>query len=803
MLLGNGRPVHLRPITPADGEALRDFHHSLSDQTVYFRFFSAKPELTDRDVHYFTEVDYDSRVAIVALDSEGIVGVGRYDALGDGRAEVAFVVRDDLQGRGLGSVLLEHLAAAARERGVERFIAEVLPENHRMIATFREAGFEVRQRREEDVLAVAFDIEPTAASVAVMEAREHRAEARSVHRLLHPHRVAVVGASRRPGGLGHELLRHIVAGGYTGELVAVHPEVDEIAGVRCVRALSDVDGVIDLAVVVVPSERVPDVIDDAGAAGVLGLVVVSGGFGDSGPDGAALQGELVAAVRRTGMRLVGPNALGLVNTEPDVSLNASLVPAMPPRGRIGFFSQSGALGGPILERFRRHGLGVSTFVSAGNRADISGNDLLQYWEEDAGTDTVLLYLETIGNARKFARILARLSPRKPVVMVRAGGAGQRHPLGHEVISTRLSQRAVDQILGDCGLIIVDSIDEMLDVARIAGRQPLPRTSGVAIVSNSDALAVMAVNAMAGTPMTVVGDPVTFARQESPEAYEEAIRAARADARVGSVLAIYVPPIEHPSGVEIRATLRRCATASGPGGEGVPVVAVMLDRPAGDVSGDVLGDVPAFLDVEDALAALGPVVRYAHWRRATEREAAESAEALAASDGLAADGAGMAADDGHAPGEYAGAAAAEMLRTAGVRIRLAPDDSPRLGLRVRLIEDPLCGPVLVVGVDDPVAETLDDRSYRLAPVTTVGAARMIRGLASLRVLGIDPATDDLGALAECLARVSTLADRDPAIATADLRHVGRDVESDTHLSISAASVTVAGAAVTAEPSARRL
>ncbi len=221
------------------------------------------------------------RVALVAVDRAGIVGVGRFDALGDGSAEVAFVIRDDLQGLGLGSVLLEHLAAAARERGVRRFVAEVLPDNVRMIATFREAGYEVRQRREDDVLAVSFDIEPTASSRAVMEAREHRAEARSVHRLLHPARVAVVGASRSPGGLGHELLRHIVAGGYRGDLVAVHPEVDEIAR-RSLRASprrrrgDHRPGDRGRR----PAERVAGVIEDAARAGVHGLVVVSGGFGD-------------------------------------------------------------------------------------------------------------------------------------------------------------------------------------------------------------------------------------------------------------------------------------------------------------------------------------------------------------------------------------------------------------------------------------------------------------------------------------------------------------------------------------------
>jgi acyl-CoA synthetase (NDP forming)/ribosomal protein S18 acetylase RimI-like enzyme len=788
VLLRNGRPIHLRPIRPADGEALRVFHSALSDRTVYFRFFSAKPELTDRDVTYFTEVDHVTRVALVALDRGAIVGVGRFDALGDGQAEVAFVIRDDIQGLGLGSVLLEHLTAAARERGVRRFVAEVLPENHRMIATFREAGYEVRQRREDDVLAVSFDIEPTAGSRAVMEAREHRAEARSVHRLLHPGRIAVVGASRAPGGLGHELLRHIVEGGYRGDLVAVHPEVDEILGVRCVRALGDVGGTIDLVVVVVPAQRVAAVIEDAARAGVHGLVVVSGGFGDVGGDGPALQAALVALVHRTGMRLVGPNALGLVNTADDIRLNASLVDEMPPAGRVGFFSQSGALGGSILDRFRRRGLGLSTFVSAGNRADISGNDLLQYWEEDEATDLVMLHLETIGNARKFARIVHRLSAKKPVAMVRTGGAGQRHPLGHAVSSTMLSQRAVDGILGDCGLIVVEGIDQLIDVARIAGSQPLPTSSHVAVIGNSDALAVMAVNACERTVLTVAGEPVTFARQESSAAYEAAIRAALDDPDVGCVLVIYVPPIEDRSDRDIRETLRRCASGgvTEPGAK--PIIAVMVAATGGQSPSDV----PAFRDVEEALQALSAVARHADWRRGPTAVPADVSHL---------------SDAGVGPvprGSYSGAGASRLLESLGPVISQG-GRNPRLGCRVRLFEDPLYGPIIAVGVDDPVAEALDDRAYRLAPVSAEGAQRMLSELASLDVVLREVADADryLADLSRCISDVSALSVHHPEVIEVDARRLVLPIVASGELTSEDISVTVSEPPLNREPNARRM
>lgn len=790
VLLRDGHPVHLRPITPDDADALRRFHTSLSGRTVYFRFFSAKPELTDKDVHYFTEIDYRDRVALIALDAGTMIGVGRFDAIGDGTAEVAFVIRDDVQGNGLGSVLLEHLVAVARELGITRFIAEVLPDNVRMLATFREAGFEVHQRREEDVLAVSFDIEPTASSVAVMEAREHRAEARSVHRLLHPSRIAVVGASRTPGGLGHALLRNLVDGGYTGDLVAVHPEVDSIAGVRCVRSLVDVGETIDLAVVVVRAPKVAAVIEDAEKAGVHGLVVVSGGFGDSGADGLAMQAELVALVHRTGMRLVGPNALGLINTDPAVRMNASLVAQMPPAGRVGFFSQSGAMGGSILERFRRRGIGLSTFVSAGNRADISGNDLLQYWEEDPATDLVMLYLETIGNARKFARIVNRLSSQKPVVMVRTGGAGQRHPLGHAVGSTELTQRAVDQILGDCGLIVVESIDQLIGVARVASSQPLPTSTGLAIVGNSDALAVMALNACEGKVLRPVGEPVTFARQESPEAYEKAIGTALADPRVGAVLAIYVPPIEASTDEAIREMLRHCARRDRPEALAKPVVAVMVGL-EGEQPPE---DVPAFRDVEDALHALSAVARYARWRRSPAR-AGELALPARPRVSLV-------------PGSQTGALAKAALASMGVDVRIGANaNAGRPGLRVRLTDDSLFGPVIVVGLDDAVAEALDDRSCRLAPVTTAGAEVMLGELAGLDVVTGEPGTqrrdEVIAAMARLVSSVSAVATLHGEVTDIDLRQVGAVAGMAGGLAARDISITVAPKAVVPEPAARRM
>jgi succinyl-CoA synthetase alpha subunit/GNAT superfamily N-acetyltransferase len=781
VLLRDGHPIHLRPITPDDGDALRAFHAGLSARTVYFRFFSAKPELTDADVEYFTHVDHHSRVALVALDRDDIIGVGRFDALGDGRAEVAFLIRDDMQGLGLGSVLLEHLAAAARERGVTRFIAEVLPANSRMLSTFRAAGYALTQQREEDVIAVGFDIEPTAESLAVMSAREHRAEARSMARMLRPQSVAVVGASRTGTGLGSLVLRHLVEAGFRGQLVAVHREASTLEGVPCVRSLADLEGAIDLVVVVIPASEVPPLLADAAAGEVHGLVVVSS---------VDLQRELVATVTGAGMRLVGPNALGVINTDPEVLLNASLVPAMPIRGRVGFFCQSGALGSSILERFAGRGLGVSSFVSAGNRADVSGNDLLQYWEEDPSTDLVLLHLETIGNARKFARIVHRLARTKPVIMVRSGGAEQAHPLGHAVARTELSQRAVDQILADCGLTVVDGVDRMIDAARVAVGGSLPVNDTVAVIGNSDALAVLAVNATARHGLTPSGSPVTFARRVSADAYREALRAAVHDPDVGAVVAVYVPPVEGSADGDVRAALRSCTDCGGD--RHAPVVTVMAQQPA---AGDV-GDIPVFVDVESAVQAIADARSMARWREADIlRGARETTEIEWPEPDLP-------------PGPVVLDGAAGIRLVAQV-VRRAPaldlDSSGIAGCEIRLVDDPLFGMVLAIGVDDPIAAVLDDRAHRLAPVSTAGALDMLASLGAVSVLtrGMSDPDAVLAVLAETISDISHLHLRAPGVTGAVLRHVNVRRDAGDDLTLGEISVTVSEDAAIAEPAARRL
>lgn len=444
VVLRDGGTARIRPITIDDADRLVSFYEQVSAESKYYRFFAPYPRLSAKDVHRFTHHDFVDRVGLAATVGGEFIATVRYDRINaDGlpasapadEAEVAFLVQDAHQGRGVASALLEHIAAVARERGIRRFAAEVLPANTKMIKVFTDAGYQQKRHFEDGVVRLEFDLEPTDRSLAVQRAREQRAEARSVQRLLAPGSVVVIGAGRTPGGVGRSVLTNLRDAGFTGRLYAVNKalhekELDGVPAHRCVR---DIDEPVDLAVVAVPAPLVPEVVAECGEHGVQGLVVVSAGYAESGPEGRERQSELVRQARTYGMRIIGPNAFGVINTSPEVRLNASLAPQMPRPGRIGLFAQSGAIGIALLSRLHRRGggvtgvTGVSTFVSSGNRADVSGNDVLQYWYDDPDTDVALMYLESIGNPRKFTRLARRTAAAKPLVVVQGRGTAERLP----------------------------------------------------------------------------------------------------------------------------------------------------------------------------------------------------------------------------------------------------------------------------------------------------------------------------------------------------------------------------------------
>jgi acyl-CoA synthetase (NDP forming)/RimJ/RimL family protein N-acetyltransferase len=840
VVLRDGGAAHLRPITADDGEELVRFYARVSEQSKYYRFFAPYPKLSNRDVERFTHVDYQKRVAFVVTIGASIIAVGRYDAVSEGEAEVAFLVEDDQQGRGLGQLLLEHLAQAGREMGIHRFVADVLPENVRMIQVFRDQGYQVERSVADGVMRLVFPIDPTETAIGVMQSREHRAEAASIERFFNARSVAVVGASRRQDTIGQGMIRNLVLGDFAGAVYAVNPQAEAVSGLPAYKTVQDIPGEVDLAVIAVPAESVPEVVLDCAAKGVHGLVVISSGFAEIGEEGRRRQRRLVGLARSYGLRLVGPNCLGVINTSSRVRLNASLSPIIPPRGRVGFFCQSGALGLAILENVDRRGLGLSTFVSAGNRADVSGNDLLQYWEEDDATEVVLLYLESIGNPRKFSRIARRVGRRKPIVAVKSGRSTQGVPVGHAVRKTTAPQSAVDAMFRQAGVIQVDTLDEMFDVAQLLAHQPLPRGPRVAVVGNSDALALLVADAATAAGLKVA-DPVALGAAAGGDDFERALDAAIDNPDVDAIVAVYIPPV-NTSGEDVANVLAAVGEQSDKpivstflGSEGVPE---LLRVP--DVEGAAgRGSVPSYSAPESAVRALARVVSYAAWAGRDQGEIAhyEDVDRDTASTIVRAalsrtpDGGWLDDEDVHrllrlygidlwdwfrAPTLDAAIAAGDelgwnvVLKATADTVRARPDMThvwrnisdaddmreawaamtdyigpaeramfvvqkmapPGVPMSIRTVEDPLFGPVLSFALAGAASDLLDDRSYRIPPVTDVDAAEMIRELKSAPLLfgyrGGPRA--DLDAVEDLLQRVAALKDDLPEVAEINLEPV---------------------------------
>lgn len=515
VVLRDGAAAHLRPVSPDDADRMARLHASQSDSSIYLRYFTFKSTLTEKELKRFTQVDHVDRVSLVVLLDEEIIGVGGYDRLDDDReAEVSFNISDAHQGRGIGSILLEHLAAAGREHGLEEFSAEVLPGNRKMLAVFSEAGYEVQRRFEDGVALLSFSIDPTDRSRAVMESREHRAEARSVGELLAPEHVAVIGASREYGSVGYHLLHNIVEGRFTGAVHSVNPDAMEIGGSLAHASVEDIKHQVDLAVVCVPADRLAEVVADCGRSGVKGLLLITDGVptghqaeGDEVKD-VLDQRELVRLARRWGMRLIGPASVGLINTDADISLNASLSPTLPIPGRVALFSQSASIGVSLYAQAHRRQLGLSAAISAGNRADLSGNDAMQYFEDHEPTGAVGIYLESFGNPRKFSRIARRLSLTKPVVVATGDLTGHQLPPGHEVRTSRAPRGAVDAMLDNSGVIKVGNHDSLMDVLQVLATQPLPTGDNLGILTNSESMGRLLADAAESHGLaagTVIGD----------------------------------------------------------------------------------------------------------------------------------------------------------------------------------------------------------------------------------------------------------------------------------------------------------
>jgi acyl-CoA synthetase (NDP forming)/RimJ/RimL family protein N-acetyltransferase len=799
VVVADGGTVHLRPIRPGDGEALVAFHAALSARTRYLRYFSAYPRIPERDLVRFTHVDHHNRVAFVAILRNEIIAVGRYErAEGTDEAEVAFVVADAHQGRGIGSVLLEHLAAAARERGIKRFNAVVLAENSAMIRVFRDAGYETKRILQHGEVSLEFSVDSTAVTEAVMREREQRAEARSIQRLLYPRSVAVVGASNDAGKIGHAVFANLLRMGFDGTLYPINPEARHVGGVPAYRSVLDV---LDLVVVAVPAPAVVEVVEQCAARGVRGLVVLSGGFGERGDDtersaGRTLQRALVSEARASGMRVVGPNCLGIINTDVTVRLNASLAPFPPLAGRAGFFAQSGALGAAVLGEAARRGIGVSTFVSAGSRADVSGNDLLQFWETDEHTDVVLMYLESFGNPRKFARLARRLGRTKPIVAVNSGAGTV--VAGLETTSGPLSDDTARALFQRSGVIRVDTVGDLFDVALLLTSQPLPGGSRVAVVGNSTALAVLVRNACAAEGLTLerMADVGVDAR---PDEYERALAEVLDDDGIDAVVAVFVPPLQPASGEDVAQALRRAsATARKPivstflGFEGVPEALA-----AGGDSSPAPGSVPSYASPERAVRALARASRYAAWRR-------RPASSVPDLDGVDLDAARAVVEealaDSPAGRHLTDDEAGRLLGCVGLVTSFeVPPDSVEVVLGTR--DDPSFGALALFGLAGVASELLGDRAYAPVPLTSADAEELVlspRAAPLLTGYNGSPSMDLL-ALSDLLLRLSALSDALPELNACTLHALATPIGAQ----VTSVTARVAPAAARADTGPRRL
>ena len=549
VVLSDGGTVHVRPVRPTDADRLVAFHGRLSHQSVYYRFFSPRPRLSQDDVTRFTTVDYDDRMALVALLGDDLIGIASYDRWpGRREAEVAFTVDDEHQGRGVATVLLEHLAVIARSHGMTRFTAEVLPENRKMLSVFKRAGFQAKSQFADGVVEVGMGILETDEALEAMHEREHIAEARSVARLLAPRTVAVIGAGERRGTVGHEVLRNLISHGFTGAVYPVHPTAHAVASVRAWPSVLDVPDDVDLAVLAVPACEVVKVVEQCARKRVRGLVILAAGFAEVDEAGATAEGELVSIAHRHGMRVLGPASMGVISTVPEVSMHATYAPVTLIPGRVAFSSQSGPLGVALLEQAHRAGVGISHFVALGNKADVSTNDFLQYWEGDEATSVMALHIASFGNPRKFTRLARRVSKTKPIVAVKTGGGD--------------SDRTVDALFRQTGVIPVNEVAQLFDVARVLESQPLPPGDRVVVLSNAHGVQALAEGALvrAGLQMAElaadsrahlasilregasVTNPVDLTFAAEPADYDGALRCVLADDAVDLALVIYASAV---------------------------------------------------------------------------------------------------------------------------------------------------------------------------------------------------------------------------------------------------------------------
>lgn len=763
-LARSGRSTFIRPIRPDDEDRLVAFVGGLSRATLAYRSLGPVVRVRDEQVRRGARVDYLDELALIALAGDDIAGLVRYVRKPDepDRAEVTFTIRDDHQSEGFGRLLLEHIAAAARDRGIRVLEADVLADNARMINVFLGSGYRVETGTPGEIVHFDIAIHPQTQAEARAQRRERTAVRRSLRPLLEPESVAVVGANREPLTIGHEIVANLLRNGFAGEVFPVNPHAGSVAGVPAFPSLAELPRAPELAVVAVRADAVPGVVRECADAGVKAVVIVSTGFAESGEAGRRTERGLARFARASGMRLVGPNCMGVVNSSSGTRLAATFSPAIPEPGRVAMSSQSGPLGLAVLDLARRLRLGFSGFVSVGNAVDVSTNDLLQWWSEDPDTSVILLHVEHFGNPRKFARIARQVAPRKPIVAVHPGLGG-----------------AADSLFAQSGIIRTRSLQELFDAALLLAHQPPPPGNRVAVVTNAGGPAALTVGACAGaglrvaelgagtvaelrtvlTPGSDVGNPVDLTPAATAAQYRRALEAVLADESVDAAIVLFMPPLARQADEVASAILDAARTAPAK-----PVVTSFL---GGAGVADLLRRgstvVPGYTFPESAAVSLGHAAAYGAWRSSPAgvvpdlpgTDAARARELLA----------------GSAPGPLPEEAAAELAACYGIPMGGTPE-SEGLDAFVAVRTDAVFGPVVSVGLTGAYADLMDDVAHGVTPLSDRDVRAMLGSLRAAPLLdgrAGGPGVD-LAALEETVLRVSAMVEDLPEIAALELRPV---------------------------------
>ncbi|MFN0085476.1 MAG: GNAT family N-acetyltransferase [Blastocatellia bacterium] len=795
--LRDGAVLRLRRLRPSDREGLVGLFNRCSPETIRYRFLRMVTELTGPMLDHLVSADGRRHVALVVTAGEGagerILAVGRYFVLEDRPevAEVSFLVEDAMQRRGIGTVLLDTLAEIAREHGVSRFSADVLADNRAMLSVFRKAGYALSSNISYGVSHLEFPILRSEIAEARRETQEAEAKRASLRSVFAPKTVAVIGASRDPASVGGALFRNLLRWGFTGTVYPINPAARSIAGVKAYASVAELSEAPELAFIAVPASEVIEIGRQCGVAGVHALCVLSAGFAETGAAGLAAQQELVDVCRASGMRLVGPNCMGVVNTAGDVRMLGMFAPFEPPAGNVAMITQSGALGLALMAQAGQLALGVSTFISVGNKADVSSNDLLQYWEADESTGVILLYIESFGNPRYFGRIARRVSRAKPIVAVKSGrtATGLEAAASHTAALAH-SDRAAEALFGQTGVIRVSTLAEFFSVARLLAAQPIPAGRRLGILTNGGGPGVIAVDAAIAGGLEVpklsaetqarlrellpnaasLANPVDIIAGGGPNEYRAALEVLCDEPGLDALVVIFIPPLAtSPRQVaqvvsDVLAARPRLTK---------PVTAVFFDPYSPLVSIPITEQredararrsVPVYAFPESAVAALSAAVCYGAWRAAPtgtivevpfHREEAEAIlEAHAGADWLAHE------------------AVSQLLRTVG--IALGPGDGANVIAEViaGVTHDPIFGPLVAFGSGGHLVELLDDAAFRVLPLTDRDAGEMIRATRAHRLLrGYRGAPGgDIPAIERLLLRLGALAEAFPQIAEVDLNPI---------------------------------